>query len=88
VTVISTVITRYCTVHASDSLITKLQPDGSAIPIEWEQSKIILVRPWRGAMSYWGWRSLKPTGGLRLTGCRNKPKLLLAVLRPRNLPKT
>lgn len=53
-TVISAVITRYCTVHASDSLITDLQPDGSALPVEWEQTKIVPVHHWRGAMAYWG----------------------------------
>jgi hypothetical protein len=53
-TVISTVITRRCTVHASDSLITELQPDGRALPVEWERSKIIPVHHWRGALAYWG----------------------------------
>jgi hypothetical protein len=53
-TVISTVITRYCTAHASDSLITELQSDGSAVPAEWERSKIVPVRHWRGAVTYWG----------------------------------
>jgi len=53
-TVISTMITRYCTVHASDSLITELQKDGSQKPKKWKRSKIILVRRWRGAMTYWG----------------------------------
>ncbi|MBN1934549.1 MAG: hypothetical protein JW934_07780 [Anaerolineae bacterium] len=53
-TVISTVITRYCTVHASDSLITELQMDGNHKPMEWKQSKIIAVRRWRGAITYWG----------------------------------
>ena len=53
-TVISTVITRYCTVHASDSLITKRKKDGSYEPNEWEHSKIVPVHRWRGAMSYWG----------------------------------
>lgn len=53
-TVISVVMTRYCTVHASDSLITELQSDGSALPVEWERSKIVPVYHWRGAMAYWG----------------------------------
>lgn len=53
-TVISTVITQYCTVHASDSLITELQKDGSHKPTEWERSKIVAVPKWRGAMGYWG----------------------------------
>lgn len=53
-TVISAVITRYCTVHASDSLITKRKQGGTYEPDEWERSKIIPVHRWRGAMSYWG----------------------------------
>lgn len=52
-TVISTVITQYCTVHASDSLITK-RKGKTYEPDEWEHSKIIPVPHWRGAMSYWG----------------------------------
>jgi hypothetical protein len=53
-TVISAVITRYCTVHASDSLITKRKEGGTYEPDEWEHSKIVPVHRWRGAMSYWG----------------------------------
>lgn len=53
-TVVSALITKLCTAHASDSLITSLQPDGSHKPLEWEQSKIIPVGKLRGAMTYWG----------------------------------
>lgn len=53
-TVISTLITKYCTVHASDSLITESSKYGSSKPIEWRRSKIVTVHKWRGAMSYWG----------------------------------
>lgn len=53
-TVVSTLITRQCTAHASDSLITMLQPDGKRETLEWEQSKIVPVRKLRGAMTYWG----------------------------------
>jgi hypothetical protein len=53
-TVISAVITRYCTVHASDSLVTALQADGTCKPKEWTRSKIIAVPHWRGAMAFWG----------------------------------
>ena len=52
--VISTVISKWWTAHATDSLITELLADGSRNPIEWERSKIVPVRRWRGAMSYWG----------------------------------
>lgn len=53
-TVISTVISQSCIAHASDSLITERQPDGTYKTTESEQSKIIVVRQWRGAMAYWG----------------------------------
>jgi hypothetical protein len=53
-TVISSVITRHCTVHASDSLITVLREDGTREPYEWQKSKIVPVHHWRGAMAYWG----------------------------------
>jgi hypothetical protein len=52
-TVISTLITRTGTVHATDSLLTFLR-DGQSEPLEWQQTKIVPVRPWRGAMSFWG----------------------------------
>jgi hypothetical protein len=41
-------------VHATDSLITRLNRVGEREPIEWEETKIIPVRAWRGAMSYYG----------------------------------
>lgn len=53
-TVISTLITARCTAHATDSLITELQPDGSRMPIDWKKPKIVPVRRFRGAISYWG----------------------------------
>ncbi len=53
-TVISTVITRIGTVHATESLLTKLGRDGKRDPIEWQATKIVPVRAWRGALSYWG----------------------------------
>jgi hypothetical protein len=52
--VISTLITRASTVHTSDSLVTKLLPDGRYEPGVWQETKIVPVRAWRGALSYWG----------------------------------
>jgi hypothetical protein len=52
-TVISTLITRHCTVHSTDSLISEIK-DGNYCPMEWEKSKIIPIVRFRGAMSYWG----------------------------------
>jgi len=64
-TVIATLITSACTVHASDSLLTTVQTDGSIRFMEWKQTKIVQVRPWRGAIAYYGmagwkkgWRTL------------------------------
>jgi hypothetical protein len=54
VTVISTLITRRWTVHASDSFITELQPDGKRKIIESERSKIVKVGKWSGIVSYFG----------------------------------
>ncbi len=53
-TVISAIINKYCTVHATDSLITVLQKDGTREPIEYKQSKIVRVHHLKGAISYWG----------------------------------
>jgi hypothetical protein len=51
-TVISTIITRRYTAHATDSLIT---PFGKHDKKDREfETKIIKVRRWRGTMSYWG----------------------------------
>jgi len=52
-TIIATLITRRATVHASDSLLT-ISRNGMVDAINWEQTKIIGVPAWRGAMSYWG----------------------------------
>lgn len=53
-TVITTLFTNSCTVHASDSLLTTQQPDGSFKSHEFRESKIISVDRYRGAMSYFG----------------------------------
>lgn len=53
-TVISTVFSRSCVVHASDSFITERRQDGTFHVSEPARSKIVKVRQWRGAMTYWG----------------------------------
>ena len=53
-TVISTFIVKSCTIHASDSLLTVYKGNGKFEPEEHKRSKIIPVRRFRGAMSYWG----------------------------------
>src|SRR5436309_989055 len=50
-TVISTVITRHCTAHASDSFLTEF---GTGRVREAQQSKLVPVPAWRGVMGYWG----------------------------------
>ena len=50
-TVISTIITRYCTAHASDSFLTEF---GSGKIRESQQSKLVRLPALRGAIGYWG----------------------------------
>jgi hypothetical protein len=52
-TVISTIITKRLTAHASDSLITPFGKHNKE-ERETQKTKIIPVRHFRGAMSYWG----------------------------------
>jgi len=61
-TIISTLISNICTVHASDSFITRRTVDGGLALIEGEQSKIVPVRAWKGAFSYWGLASCSDYG--------------------------
>jgi hypothetical protein len=58
-TVIATLITNYGTVHATDSLISRDLPDGKREYLEYKRPKIIKVRAFRGAMSYWGLAELE-----------------------------
>jgi hypothetical protein len=53
-TVISAVITQHHTAHASDSFLTTLKTDGSREIIEDQQSKLLYVKHWRGAIAFWG----------------------------------
>lgn len=53
-TVVSTIITRHYTAHASDSFLTMCHPDGTREVVEDQQSKLVDVRAFRGVMSYWG----------------------------------
>jgi hypothetical protein len=57
-TVISTIITKRFTAHASDSLITPYEESDMDVNWkknrEWRKPKIVPVKHWRGAMSYWG----------------------------------
>lgn len=53
-TVVSTIITRHYTAHASDSFLTVRRPDGGRAVVEDQQSKLVRVPAWRGVMGYWG----------------------------------
>lgn len=53
-TVVSALITRYGTAHASDSYITKPNTGGGREVIDDQTTKLIYVKHWRGAMGYWG----------------------------------
>jgi hypothetical protein len=59
-TVIATVITSHFTVHATDSFITAPKSDGTFEIEEAEETKIVPVPVWRGALSYWGLAAHKP----------------------------
>jgi hypothetical protein len=59
-TVVALIITMHCTAHASDSLIAVRQEDGTLKVKETQKTKLIPVRPWRGAMAYWGLAKLGP----------------------------
>jgi len=53
-TVISTLITRFGVVHATDSLITSISRGGQSSPISWRSKKLIRVPAWKGIISFWG----------------------------------
>jgi len=53
-TVVSVLITRHCTSHASDSFLTTLKADGHREIVEDQRTKIVPVKYWRGALTYWG----------------------------------
>ena len=52
--VVSAVISKVGTAHASDSFITERKADGTYHVRESKQSKIAQVPRFRGAMAYWG----------------------------------
>ena len=53
-TVVSAVITRHCTAHASDSFVTILKAKGTREVVEDNKPKLVYVKRWRGALTYWG----------------------------------
>lgn len=53
-TVIATIITSRFTAHATDSFITIRTDEGTYKVQEAQETKIVRVPAWRGAISYWG----------------------------------
>lgn len=53
-TVISTIITRHFSAHASDSFVTVRHPNGALEVVEDQAPKLVRVPAWRGIMGYWG----------------------------------
>lgn len=53
-TVISLLISHQCSVHATDSLITGFAQNGKREILEQQQPKIVPIKHFRGALSYWG----------------------------------
>ena len=61
-TVISTVITRFGVVHATDSLITTISRGGQYSPLSWRWKKLIRVPAWKGIISFWGLAKINQYG--------------------------
>ena len=57
--VVTTIISQYFTVHASDSYLTEDDGHGVHTITEKRATKIISVNAWRGAICYWGLADLK-----------------------------
>lgn len=53
-TVIATTISQFCTVHATDSFITRKSNDGNHEVFDRKSTKIIQVSKWSGMMSIFG----------------------------------
>ena len=53
-TVVSALITKHCTAHASDAFLTILKADGNREVVEDQKPQVVPVKHWRGALTYWG----------------------------------
>jgi hypothetical protein len=54
-TVIAAMIAKSGTAHATDSLLTTRGSGGERISVEDQETKVIAVRHFRGALAYWGY---------------------------------
>jgi hypothetical protein len=73
-TVVAAIITRTATAHATDSLITEEQHDGTVEAQEWEKAKVVRVDAFRGAMAYWrpGYRENERVVNLAVVGANGR----------------
>lgn len=53
-TVITAIVSKAGTAHASDSYITEVDENGDLKVLEDQETKIVKVEAWRGVMAYWG----------------------------------
>ena len=53
-------MTSHFTAHATDSFITLRAADGTYEPLESQETKIVPVPHWRGAICYWGLATQEP----------------------------
>src|SRR5712692_8724644 len=81
-TVIAAIISKHGVVHATDSLITRLMPDGSRQAIEWESTKLVPVSHWRGVMAYWGLSTFETYGWSTLDWLRKREAEALSFRTP------
>jgi len=86
-TVVATLITQNFTAHATDSLLTRLSDSGDREAVEWELTKIVPVRAWRGAMAYWG-LSLIEGRWSTLEWLRNQTQEAATCTSPEDFAKT
>jgi len=54
-TVVAAIMTRHCTAHASDSLLTAARPGGLVEVVDDQAPKLLRVPVWRGVIGYWGY---------------------------------
>ena len=59
-TVVATLITSHFAAHATDSFITERMGDGTYKVRESQETKIVRVPHWRGAIAYWGLATHEP----------------------------
>jgi len=72
-TVISALIAKHGTAHASDSFKAKVERNGGIEVINSQQTKLVYVKHWRGVLAYWDW--LNSRSGQHWNGSGSGPEL-------------